>query len=64
MKGNHLSFSQLLFHPRFISSHTCEVTDATSIYGKINISVFLNILKLCWIRRTDSRVFTTTLSLQ
>lgn len=42
MKGNHLSFSNLFFHPRFLSSHTCEVTDATSIYSKINISVFLS----------------------
>lgn len=64
VKGNHLSFSQLLFHPRFVSSHTCEVTDATSIYDKINISVFLNILKFFWIRRTDSRTFQTALLLQ
>lgn len=40
MKGNHLSFSQLLFNPRFLSSHTYELTDATSIYGKISVNVF------------------------
>lgn len=40
MKGNNLSFSQLLFNPKFLSSNTYELTGATSIYGKINISVF------------------------